>query len=173
MTFWNPWKPRLTELPLGLAGRVYASPMPFGYYDPQGHLFQEARRQEVGAVVILNDRLECLQKAGRDLEQFYVDEGLDVVALPIRDYRAVSPEAMRRAVDLAVEHADGGKHLLVHCSLGIGRTGMFGACMARHVLGLDGTEALRWIRKHLAGAVETWEQEELVRRFDANGQAQA
>jgi len=79
MTFWNPWRPRLTELPLGLTGRVFASPMPFGYYDPQGHLFQEARRQEVGAIVILNDRLECLQKAGRDLEQFYVDEGLDVI----------------------------------------------------------------------------------------------
>src|SRR3990172_2017129 len=144
MTFWNPWRPRLTELPLGLTGRV-----------------------------ILSGGGGGVQRAGPDLEQFYVDGGLDVVALPIRDYRAVSPEAMRRAVDLAVEHADGGKHLRVHCSLGIGRTGMFGACMARHVLGLDGTEALRWIRKHLAGAGETWGQEELVRRFDANGQAQA
>jgi protein-tyrosine phosphatase len=143
--------------------------MPFGYYDPQGLLFEEARKQDVGAIVILNDRLECLQKAGRDLEQFYVEQGLQVVALPIRNYDAVSAESMDRAVGLAVEHAEAGRHLLVHCSLGIGRTGMFGACMAHQVLGLDGDEALRWIRKHISGAVETRVQEDLVRRFAGNG----
>jgi protein-tyrosine phosphatase len=143
--------------------------MPFGYYDPQGLLFEEARKQEVSGVVILNDRLECLQKAGRDLEQFYIDQGLQVVALPIRDYDAVSAASMSRAVGLAVGHAEAGGHLLVHCSLGIGRTGMFGACMAHQVLGLDGEAALRWIRTHISGAVETRVQEDLVRRFARNG----
>lgn len=171
MTYWSPWHAKLTELPFGLSGRVFASPMPFGYYDPQGLLYEQARSQEVSVVVILNDRLECLQKAGRDLEQFYVDEGLQVVALPIRNYDAVSAEAMSRAVGLAVEHAEAGRHLLVHCSLGIGRTGMFGACMAHQALGLDGDAALKWIRTHISGAVETGVQEELIRRFASNGKS--
>jgi protein-tyrosine phosphatase len=151
------------------AGPRVREPDAVWLYDPQGLLYSQARQEEVSAVVLLNDRLECLQKAGKDLEQFYTDEGLQVVALPIRNYDAVSAEAMGRAVGLAIDHASEGGHLLIHCSLGIGRTGMFAACMAHQVLGLNGDDAIRWIRKHIGGAVETGVQEELVRRFASNG----
>jgi protein-tyrosine phosphatase len=58
-----------------------------------------------------------------------------------------------------------GRHVAVHCRAGMGRTGMFAACLAREVLGLSGNEALVWIRRLVPGAVETRGQEDLVRAY--------
>jgi hypothetical protein len=39
---------------------------------------------------------------------------------------------------------------------------MFTACLAKHVLGLSGEEAIAWIRHYIPGAVETSLQRQLV-----------
>ena len=42
-----------TEFPLGLRGRIFGSPMPFGDYDKGGELFHEFKRQGISVVVVL------------------------------------------------------------------------------------------------------------------------
>ena len=37
----------LTELPLGLPGRIFGGPMPFGDYDPEGEVLSEFRQKEI------------------------------------------------------------------------------------------------------------------------------
>jgi len=50
----------------------------------------------------------------------------------------------------------------MHCSAGIGRTGLFLAYLAKQVLVLSGAEALAWVRYYIPRAVETPEQQRLL-----------
>ncbi len=43
----------LTELPFGLPGRVFRSPMPFGLYDPHGEVYDQFREEQIAVIVLL------------------------------------------------------------------------------------------------------------------------
>ena len=77
----------LTELPLGLPGKIYRSPMPFGPYDAAGIVFEAYKSHHVSVVVVLAEDEECLHKAKRNLHAFYAQEGLEVIHCPIRDFQ--------------------------------------------------------------------------------------
>ena len=65
-----------------------------------------------------------------------------------------------------IKLADEGHNIAIHCSVGIGRTGLFSACLTKKVLGLIGERAISLIRQHIPGAVETPEQEQFVIDFN-------
>jgi hypothetical protein len=73
----------LTELPFGLPGRVFRSPMPFGPYDLHGEVYDRFREAQITVVVLLAAEDECLHKAGRNLREFYHAEGFHLLYLPI------------------------------------------------------------------------------------------
>ena len=152
----------LTELPLGLPGNIYRSPMPFGPYDSAGIIFEAYKSHHVAVVVVLAEDDECLQKAKRNLPAFYTREGLDVIHCPIRDFTAPSFTDLQTGLSQTISHAKYGRNVAIHCSAGIGRTGLFAALLARALLGLSGEEAIQWVRRYIEGAVETTEQRQFV-----------
>jgi protein-tyrosine phosphatase len=156
---------QLTELPLGLPGRVYRSPMPFHSRDREGLIFADYQEAGVAVVVVLAERQECLESTGRDLLAFYTAQGLRVIHLPIPDYSVPEAAALRETVEAALVEAQAGRNVAIHCYAGIGRTGLFSACLARRVLGLDGPAAIAWVRQHIPGAVETEKQQRYVEEF--------
>ena len=74
-------------------------------------------------------------------------------------------EALRPAVQAAYELARDGKNIAIHCHAGVGRTGMFAACLARETLGLTGEQAISWVRERILNAVENLEQRDVVLNF--------
>jgi protein-tyrosine phosphatase len=136
------------EFPLGLPGRVFGSPMPFGDYDKDGTLFHELKKQDISVVVVLAEDGECLEQAQRDLPALYSTQGFQVIHLPIPNYGVPSHEPLEVAITKTIEYANASRSALIHCSAGIGRTALFAVFLAMKVIGLSGRDAIRWVGQH-------------------------
>lgn len=152
----------ITELPFGQPGRIFRSPMPFGKHDPEGLVYEAYRAKDVSVIVLLAEDHECKVKARKDLRALYTQDGFTVVHHPIVDYGIPNPLALCEALDATVREAQSGRHIAIHCSAGIGRTGLYTACLAKKLLTLPGEEAIEWVRQHIPHAVETPEQRRFV-----------
>ncbi len=156
----------LIELPYNLPGRIYRSPMPFSrFYDPDWRVLPAYRRAGVQGVVVLTPWEEVRLKAGVDLQAVYAEAGMSVIYLPTPDFGTPVVSAFRQALDEALQAAREGQNLAIHCHAGLGRTGIFAACLARLVFNLDGREAFAWVRQSISGAVESPEQLAFIEAF--------
>jgi protein-tyrosine phosphatase len=155
----------LTELPYGLPGRVFRSQMPYSSYDPRGELVEQYLSDGIEAIVLLVRDEESRDITQRELKKLYAERGFKVVHLPIKDFGIPDPEELRQAVKEAHQLAREGKNLVIHCHAGIGRTGMFAACLAMETLGLSGERAIDWAKEQIPDAVETREQRFAVLRY--------
>jgi protein-tyrosine phosphatase len=159
----------MNHLPLNLPGSVYASAMPFSSRDQYQTLFDEYGYHDIQTVVLLASEAETIYHTGRNLRQFYQQKELNVIYLPVEDFSTPDPTALNQAVDAALAEARAGRNIAIHCYYGLGRTGTFSACLARKALGLNGVDALNWIRSHIKGAVENDAQEAVVLKFGEAG----
>ena len=152
----------ITELPFGQPGRIFRSPMPFGKYDSEGVIYPAYRDHNISVIVLLAEDHECRAKAGRDLKALYAQDGFTVLHLPIVDFGIPKAQDLCIALNATVREAQSGRHIAIHCSAGIGRTGLFAACLAKKLLNLPGEQAIEWVRQHIPFAVETPEQRRFV-----------
>lgn len=153
------------ELPFGLVGKIYRSPMPFSKHDQGGALFSRFQSLDASVIVLLAEQAESFHQTGIDLAQYYQGHGFDVIDLPIPDYNVPEKEKLDQAIAATITHARDGDHIIVHCQGGLGRTGTFLACLAKHHFGLTGGEAINWVREYVPGAVETDEQVQFINDY--------
>jgi protein-tyrosine phosphatase len=155
----------LTELPFGNPGPVFRSAMPYSTYDPDGDLISEYKNLKISIVIMLSSDEESQQIAGHDLRDLYEREGFDTLYLPIPDFGTPDLVSLREVVHSALSYSQSGQGIAIHCHAGLGRTGMFAACLAKKGLDYSSDEAIKWIRDYIPGAVEVPEQESIVRSF--------
>ena len=136
--------------------------MPFGPYDLHGEVYDQWCEEQIAVIVMLASDEECLHKTGRNLRALYLKEGFEVLYLPIPDFGVPTRDDLEQTAQQMIAYAQAGHHIVIHCSAGIGRTGLFMAYLAKQCLGLSGTEALHWVRRFIPRAVETPEQQRLV-----------
>ena len=61
------------ELPFGLAGKIYRSPMPFRGRDRHGELFERFQDLDVSVIVLLAEETECTGVSYRGDQFRYAD----------------------------------------------------------------------------------------------------
>ena len=88
----------LTELPFGLPGRVFRSPMPFGQYDLHGEVYDRFCEEQIAVIVLLASDEECLHKTGCNLRALYLKAGFQVLYLPIPDCGVPTTDDLEQAV---------------------------------------------------------------------------
>src|SRR5262249_36554401 len=152
----------LTELPFGLLGHLFRSPMPFGPYDLHGEVYDQFHEAQIAVIVLLASDEECLHKTGCNLRALYLKEGFQVLYLPIPDFGVPTTDDLDQTVQQTVGYASAGQDIVIHCSAGIGRTGLFMGYLAKRWLGLSCGEALQWVRRYIPRAGETPAQQRLV-----------
>ena len=136
--------------------------MPFSQFD-HSDTWEAFVENEVEIVVVLTEQAEYLVYAGRDLPAFYKSHGIESMPIPVPDFGIpLDLGAWEAGLNRVVEAAKEGKNVAIHCLAGIGRTGTFLACLAKKELGLEGREAIDWVRESLPGAMENNYQEHFV-----------
>lgn len=158
---------RLTLLPYGLPGAIFRSPMPFSqYYDRDRTLVSAYQAAGVEMVVVLSPWDEASYLTGHDLKAEYESLGLETLYLPMPDFGVPKEGALREALGEVLAAAQAGKVIAIHCHAGIGRTGLFAACLAKVVLGLEGEAAVAWVRQAVPTAVESQAQYRFIEQFE-------
>ncbi len=156
----------LIMLPFGYEGKIFRSPMPFGPYDHLNQIWLNYKKQDISAVIVLTEHQENLVNARRDLVAFYRQENLEALHLPIPDFDIPNDKEMfGSAIKYVDNSARTGNNIVIHCLAGLGRTGLFMACLAKHHLNFEGNEAIGWVRKFIPGALENRLQEKFVIGF--------
>lgn len=136
--------------------------MPFSIYDPRGESLLQFKQEKASLIVLLAEEAECLERTGRNLKSLYLKEGFQMIHLPIPDFDVPSKEDLREAIKKTIVHAQAGKHIVIHCHAGLGRTGLFVAYLAKQILCLSSDQAIYWTRKYIPHALETCEQVKFI-----------
>lgn len=142
--------------------------MPFWHGDQHGQVFSQYQHAGVGVVIILQPRAEYLEKADRDLAEFYMQNGLHVVEMPIYDFSTPDPHRLFEVLQETLQFANQGVNVAVHCHAGYGRTGTFLACLYMVINQVNGLQAVNWVRTYVPPAVETIDQVKFIEEFGAN-----
>jgi protein-tyrosine phosphatase len=155
----------LIEMPFSYPGKIFRSPMPFSNFD-HSDVWSSFLDKGIDLVVVLTEKQEYLVYAQKDLPEFYRSQGMDVLHLPVPDFGIPDDlPTWEKGLKQAAGAARKGNNIVIHCLAGIGRTGTFLACLAKEDLGLEGRDAIQWVRKTLPGAMENKYQEEFVINF--------
>lgn len=153
------------ELPEGVSGRLFRSPMPGTEDWPLDEGVKEITQHKVEVVVCLAPMYEVKRYAPRYARHIQEED------LPWETWNDLVipdgglPDDEEEFFDLALEVAEelrSGTCVLIHCYAGEGRTGMLATCVLM-ALGLSLEQAETAVRRAGAGA-ETPQQRQLLAR---------
>jgi protein-tyrosine phosphatase len=160
---------RAVQFPTGLRGQIWLHSMP-GRYDSLEDSWREIRRLGVSWIVCLAPLAEISKKSpayATAIEKGEVPCQIRHLAIP--DYGAPDDDsAFAQCVREAADALRQGKHILVHCGAGIGRTSMF-AIATLVALGLSHDQARHEVSAVGSGPERPVQEEAIIRFIRAIG----
>ena len=151
------------EIPLSVKGKLYASPMPFGAYDPRNRLLKLYKNNKINHVYSLVTDEELRKKARRNIFKRYDQAGITCSRHVIHDFQAPSLDVLHDLVMDACERLQQ-QRVVVHCHAGVGRTAVAASAIVLAVEGFTPEEAIDHIKKHMTVNI-TSEQKTLVKKY--------
>jgi protein-tyrosine phosphatase len=137
---------RSIELPTNITGKIFLHSMP-GYYEKYELAFSELSEKDIQTVISFTS-LDEIRMKSPDYAKAIEAGSLPFhrISFPIRDFSVPDDrDSYLRLVKETASNVKGGESVLVHCAAGIGRTGMFTACVLL-ALGLKKRDALARVR---------------------------
>ena len=152
---------RKVILPDNLPGSLYLHPMPGRYEDISTFVF-EIEKRDIQTIICLpsSDEIACISPEYINLindekRTFTID------LFPISDFGVPDkPDAFLKLAKKYAEYLKKGESILVHCRMGIGRTGLFGVVLLM-AAGIPRIDAENLIRNAGAGP-QTRTQKDLL-----------
>ena len=156
----------ITEIPFNTPGKLFRTVTPGSYmFDPDNAVMALLKARQTDWVVVLNETEEHEKFTGSNLLGRYALEGIQTLYAGVPDFSAPPSGTWNGHIQETIHLLEQGKNVAVHCHAGIGRTGIFLACMAQELFGMSPDESITWIREYIPGAVETLYQVKFVRDY--------
>lgn len=160
----------IVDLSLQLGGRIALSGVPGLLIHADGSLglceqtlareMTRLKQHDIALLVGLVEDEELGGIAYDDIADAARNVGIQIVRLPLRDFRTPTHSDEPELIRIAEQAADlfrQGRGLAFHCIAGIGRSGLMAGCLLVHI-GMPPYQALETIRAVLPDALETEEQ---------------
>ncbi len=94
---------------------------------------KEFKQRGINTIILLLSDAECWKFYDLNLAQHYINSGLNTFSFPIIDHDVPTLKLMRDTVQMiATLLKSPDKKMAVHCSAGVGRTNLVGACLAAY-----------------------------------------
>ena len=150
-------------------GSLYRSPMPRGRYDTENLVYNAWSEFQIDLVISLTPESEYVEKSGEN--QFpHMDElGFDIIHLPITDRGIIALPEIETIVSAVIGKLIEGQNVVVHCSAGIGRTGIILACILSSIHKWSASESINFLNSLVPSiGPENNQQVELVNSYVNN-----
>lgn len=136
------------HIPLDTKGKLYASPMPYGAYDPGTRLLKIYKKCHVDHVIMVITDEELHKKARGDLRKLYRNSDISYAQFRIKDFQAPTYAIIDELVNDAVCRLPS-QNIAVHCHAGVGRTAIAICCIVKTVKNCSAEEAIEYAKKHM------------------------
>ncbi len=152
------------EIPTGLSGKLFTSPMPFGAYDKGNRLIKAYHRHGVSHVFSLVTDAEVEKKARKNIFKEYASAGIGCSRYVIQDFQAPEIKLMQDLVAEGVDRLRKGEKIIIHCHAGVGRTAVAAACIYMKVKNCSADSAIDHVKADMMVNL-TAEQKRLIHLF--------
>ncbi|MCA1915961.1 protein-tyrosine phosphatase family protein [Methanospirillum hungatei] len=142
---------RKVALPDHLPGSLFLHPMP-GRYEDIGTFLSELEKRNIQTIISLPgfDEIASISPEYMDLIR-NEDRAITIECFPISDFGVPErPDDLLKLAKKYAEHLKKGDSILVHCRMGIGRTGLFAVTLLM-ASGIERSLAEKIVRSAGAG----------------------
>lgn len=140
--------------------------MPRGRYDTEDLVYNAWREFQIDFVVSLTPESEYIEKSGETQFPQMGELGFNIIHLPIIDRGIISVDEIEGIVSIVIQKLVAGHNTVVHCSAGIGRTGIILACILSSMHKWTASESINFLNS-LTPSIgpENKQQVELVNSY--------